>query len=114
MNLQNELKSSLIAFLDSGDEASLRLLIDENPEVIESGCGDYPDFHRVVDINIGNKHYRVCRQISADEKITLSSIEKALDETGVPIWLEGEKLRQWAKAEEDDPSDEPVDWENYR
>ncbi|RCS56456.1 hypothetical protein [Parvibium lacunae] len=114
MNLQLELKSSLINFLTSGDESSLIAMIDEHPEIVTSVYGDYPDFHRVVDVVIGGKYYRVCRQISNDERLTLSVIDEPSDVSGVPIWLEGEKLRKWAEAEEEDPSDEPVDWEKYR
>lgn len=114
MNLQFALKTSLIDFLTSGNESSLVTIIDEHPEILTSVYGDYPDFHRVVDVSIGGRHYRVCRQISKDENLTLSFIDEPSDIAGVPIWLEGEKLREWAKSEENDPSDQPIDWEKYR
>jgi hypothetical protein len=114
MSLQLELKSSLIIFLTSGDESSLIAMLDQHPEIVTSVYGDYPDFHRVMDVSIGGKYYRVCRQISKDESLTLSVVDEPSDVAGVPIWLEGEKLRQWAKSEEDDPSDQPIDWERYR
>ena len=72
-------------------------------------------FHRIADICVGSKCYRVSRQISKGEKITLSLIDNVKDDiSGVPIWLEGEKLKEWAQAEEEDPSQGPTDWEKYR
>ncbi len=93
----------------------LRETIEKHPEVMSSDYGIYPDFHRIADICIGSKCYRVCRQISEGEKITLSLIDEPIsDVPGVPIWLEAEKLKEWARSEEDDPSQGPIDWEQYR
>ncbi len=114
MNLQNELKAALINFLDSGDESVMQSIIANHPEIVTSSYGDYPDTHRVVDVCIGNKHYRVCRQISTGENLTFSLIDEAMDDPGVPLWLDGEKLIAWAKSEEENPSDEPTNWENFR
>jgi hypothetical protein len=114
MILQNELKSALVGFLNSGDESAIQSIIAAHPEIVTSSYGDYPDTHRVVDIRIGNKRYRVCRQISTGEKLTLSLIDEVMDDPGVPLWLDGEKLRAWAKSEEESPSDESIDWENYK
>lgn len=114
MSLQKELKPALASFLNSGNENSLISIINAHPEIVMSSFGDYPDLHRIVDICVGGKCYRVCRQISTGEKLTLSLVDKALDDPGVPIWLEGEKLKKWAKSEEDNPSDEPTDWDSYR
>lgn len=114
MNLQDEMKSALHTFLTSGNKVAIKSLIVEYPDLVTQDIGDYPDCHRITDVCIDNKHYRVCRQISAGEKLTLSEIKESLNELGVPIWLEGEKLKKWAKEEEENPSDEPNDWEMYR
>lgn len=114
MNIQNEIKSALVVFLDSGDESLLQSIIAAHPEIVTSNYGEYPDTHRVVDVCIGNKKYRVCRQISNGEKLTFSSIDEVMDDSGVPLWLTGEKLMIWAKSEEENPSDEPTDWESFR
>jgi hypothetical protein len=114
MKLNEKLKSTLVDYLNTGSEHPLKSLIDLHPEVVAINVGDYPDCHRIVDIRIGGKSYRVCRQISADERSTLTEIDKVLEEPGVPIWLEGEMLEKWARSEEDNPSDGPCDWESYR
>lgn len=114
MDLQSELKHALDDLLNSGAVSALESLIDSHPEAVARKSGDYPDFHRIVDIQIGTKHYRICRQISAGEVLTVLPIEEALDSPGVPIWLQGEKLRSWARIEEENPSDDPTDWELYR
>ena len=114
MSLQSKLKGMLKDFFKSGDASNLELLVESHPELIAKNFGDYPDFHRVVDVQIGDKHYRICRQISAGESLTFSPIDKARDEPGVPIWLEGEKLKAWAHDEVENPSDDPTDWDVYR
>jgi hypothetical protein len=114
MSLQENLRLALTDYLSSGKKGALQSLVDEHPEIISPSLGDYPDTHRIVDVRIGDAHYRVCRQISTGEKLTLSLVDEAFDDPGVPIWLKGEKLKKWAVAEEDDPSDEPTDWEAYR
>lgn len=114
MSLQNDLKSALIDFLSLGNDFALGSIIKDHPEIITSSYGEYPDCHRIVDVCLEHKHYRICRQISAGEKLTVSSIDEALDDLGVPIWLDGDQLIKWAKSEEDNPSDGPIDWEIYR
>ena len=114
MRLQTELKSSLITLLDIGNESAVASIITKYPEVIATASGEYPDSHRIADVCIQNKNYRVCRQISDDEKLTLALIDEPSDAPGVPIWLEGEELRRWAKSELENPADEPTDWESFR
>lgn len=104
-------------FIGSGDSLGILELIRSHPELISKvppGAVDYPDFHRIVDIKLKNDCYRICRQISANESLFLTRIDEALGTPGVPLWLEGEKLKEWAQKEEEDPSDEPTDWESYR
>ena len=113
MSLQDKLKLLLSDYFESGDEAGLLAILEEHPEVVSTEYGEYPDFHRITDVHLGSKIYRVCRQISQDEKLTFIEIDELSDQVpGVPLWLEGEKLKAW--AEEDSDTDEPVDWESYR
>jgi hypothetical protein len=112
--MQNLLKSALTDFLDSGNDAALKNIIDIYPATVSSMSGDYPDMHRVMDLIVGNKCYRVCRIISQNEKLILVEINEIMDSPGVPLWLCGEKLLEWAFSEEENPSSDPVDWEYFR
>lgn len=113
MSLQDKLKLLLSDYLESGDKSGLLAILEEYPEAVSAESGEYPDFHRITDIQLGSKIYRVCRQISQNEKLTFMEIDELKDQVpGVPLWLEGEKLKAW--AEEDSDTDEPVDWESYR
>jgi hypothetical protein len=115
VSLQDKLKFSLKEYFASGDEVGLLTILGAHPELVSSEYGEYPDFHRIADIRLGAKCYRVCRQISKDEQLTFMQIDELMDDmAGVPIWLEGEKLKEWAEAEEDGEVEIPVDWENYR
>ena len=111
--MQDKLKLLLSDYFESGNEAGLLVILEESPEVVSAEYGEYPDFHRITDIQLGSKFYRVCRQISQNEKLTFMDIDELMDQApGVPLWLEGEKLKAW--AENDSDTDEPVDWESYR
>jgi hypothetical protein len=115
VSLQDKFKLLLSDYLELGDKAGLLAILEEYPEAVSAEYGEYPDFHRITDIQLGSKIYRVCRQISQNEKLTFMAIDELRDQvSGVPLWLEGEKLKAWAEAEEDDSTDEPVDWESYR
>ncbi|WP_212796274.1 hypothetical protein [Pseudomonas sp. St316] len=114
MSVQSQLKSALSRYLETGDGVDLRKVLIPNPEVITEEYGEYPDVHRLVDIRIGDRNFRVCRKISQGELITLTPIEELFDTPGVPIWLTGDKLTLWATDEKEDPSDEPTDWSRYR
>ena len=114
MDLQNDLKTALMNFLEKGEKSIIKNIINNNPEIFISKHGEYPDFHRIVDISLGGKSYRVCREISSGEKLTFSLIDKPSDIPGVPIWLEGEKLKLWAKLEEENHSDVQTDWDIYK
>ena len=113
MSVQSQLKSALSRYLESGDGVELRKVLTAHPEVISEEYGEYPDVHRLVDLRVGDRNFRVCRKISQDELITLVPIGEMFDAPGVPLWLTGDKLALWASNEKDDPSDEPTDWSQY-
>ena len=116
MDLQANLKAALIDFLDSGNKSGIKEIIKNYPEVITSLDGDFPDLHRIFDISIGFRSYRICRKISECEKLTLSLIKNdaSSDVEGAPICLTGDKLRVWAESEVENPSKEAIDWEVWR
>lgn len=114
MNLQEQLKHQASEFANTGDGAGLCALIANHPELCTTEMGEYPDFHRVLDIRVGHQVFRVCRKISEGETLVVVQIGEPSDMAGVPLWLTGEKLREWASDEVDNPSDEPTDWNKYR
>jgi len=114
MNLQEQFKHQASEFANTGDGASLCALIATHPELCTSQVGEYPDFHRILDIRVGNQVFRVCRKISEGEMLVAVPVGEPSDVPGVPLWLAGEKLHQWATDEIENPSDEPTDWNKYR
>jgi hypothetical protein len=114
MNLQEQFKHQAHEFANTGDGAGLSALIANHPELCTTQAGEYPNFHRILDIWVGGRFFRVCRQISHGEALVAVPIDEPSDVPGVPLWLTGEKLREWAVDEEENPSDEPTDWNKYR
>ena len=116
MDLQTNLKTALIDFYDNGNKSGIKQIIKNYPEIVTPVHGDFPDLHRIFDISIGFRSYRVCRKISEGEKLTLSLIKNdaSSDVEGAPIWLTGEKLRVWAESEVESPSKEAIYWEVWR
>lgn len=114
MNLQEQFRQQANEFVNTGDGASLATLIATYPELRTTEVGEYPDFHRIFDIRVGHQVFRVCRQISQGETLVAVPIDEPSDMPGVPLWLVGEKLREWADDELQNPSDEPTDWNKYR
>jgi hypothetical protein len=114
MSIQSQIKDALLRYLESGDVTDFGRLIDACPEIISIGYGEYPDMHRLMDLKVEDRNFRVCRQISQKENITLTPIDDLSDTPGVPLWLTGEKLTLWAAHEQENPSNEPTDWSKYR
>ena len=112
--MQHEFWSHLTEFLQTGATDRLQAWILSHPEVHVAPIGEYPDVHRIIDIQLATEAFRVCRKISAGEALTVLPIEKPLKDPGVPLWLTGAKLCQWAADEDREPSDEPTDWSKYR
>ena len=114
MDYQKKVKLLLNDYFKLGDESDLLIFLNKHPEIISNNKleeYEYPDVHRIVDIQIGENKYRICRQISKNEYLTFIEIDKVMNESGVPLWLEGKKLKEWAES---DDIDEEVDWEKYR
>ena len=112
---QEKLREALQDYLESGDPAQVDRLLKLHPELISEAHGDYPDFHRVLDLSVSGRALRVCRWVSKGEELSLLPIAQA-DESaeGVPLWLTGRRLRDWLDHETDSPEDGPTDWDRYR
>lgn len=64
LSIQCQLKSALFRYLESGDSAELFKVLSIHPEIISEKYGEYPDVHRLIDLRVGERGFRVCRQIS--------------------------------------------------
>ena len=112
---QHRLKEALRRYVESGDNSEVQAVIDAHPALIRDDGGEYPDFHRILDLVIDGRSFRVCRWISNGERLSLVPTERAQPSvSGVPLWLSGQRLRDWAQEEEEEPSQDATDWEQYR
>ena len=98
--------------------AALLAFIAAHPQSMR-GCGhEYPHLHRICDVQLGGKLFRVGRCLTCAEELSFEPIDVAiahLDEAGVPYWLTGMKLANWVDEmmRDGDPK-EAIDWERYR
>ena len=112
---QHRLREALRKYVETGDESEMQAAIDAHPELISESAGEYPDFHRVMDLVVGGRSFRVCRWISKGEMLLLVPTKRAdPSNAGVPLWLSRDRLRDWAEEEEENPSQDATDWEEYR
>lgn len=115
---QETLRETVRDYLASGDTAWLRTTIAAHPEIVSEEHGAYPDLHRILDLVVDGRHLRLCRWISRGERLSLVPMtpprlaEPAID--GVPLWLSGPRLREWADDEEEALSQAATDGERYR
>ena len=83
----------------------------------ELSCQDkFPEHHRICDIIVKDRAFRITRCAACHENIYVSDIDVAIaheEETGVPLELRGEALRQWIEYEKESPSKEEVDWKYW-
>jgi hypothetical protein len=105
-----------IDFSDKADEAVLLSFIESNPALKKLPALGYPQLHRIRDIVLCGRSFRVMRAVLADsEQLFFSDItDPNLEAAGVPDWLTGEKLKAWIQAEEVSPSKDRVNWDTFR
>jgi hypothetical protein len=105
-------------FLADKDAAALLAAVRANPPLRRPVDADYPEYHRLRDVDLGGEAYRVCRLVDPDDGRERLFIEPtdvpAFDSEGVPYWLRGEALRRWVRDETEYPADDETDWESYR
>ncbi len=100
-----------------GQALPLLTFFDAHPQSM-ADCGhEYPSVHRVCDISLDGKAFRVTRCFTCGEALSFRPIPPEIagpNESGVPYWLSGDKLAQWVKdVSSDDPKDD-TDWERYK
>jgi uncharacterized protein (TIGR02996 family) len=87
-----------------------------------AGCGhDYPQHHRLCDVRLRGKPFRVTRCMNCNGMLQVFRITDSAwsPRSGVPLWLQGQALQRWIEDElatesTDEPADRPSDWERYR
>jgi hypothetical protein len=105
-------------FLGDGDGGALLAALLANPPLPRPVQAEYPEFHCLRDVDLGGRAYRVCRLVDLDDGQERLFIEPTdvpdLVVEGVPYWLQGEALRRWVRDESEYPTDDEIDWEQYR
>jgi hypothetical protein len=105
-----------------------RYIAERNGDVLLAAIGkartlqlikeQHPEFHRICDVEIEGRGYRVCRLLDLQDRTERLFIGPTncpnyrID--GVPYSIQGAALRHWALDEKMRPSKERVDWEKYR
>lgn len=78
---------------------------------------DYPEIHRLCDVSLGGRAYRVSRPVDLhdnQERLFIKPTEVPdFDVDGVPYLLQGEPLRRWILEEIESPADGPTSWAEY-
>ncbi len=116
----SKIKDGWEKFLDDGDKEALYDVVKGSCQVLPVGI-DYPYAHRICDIELARKAFRVVRLADENESLYIYPCETpSFGNDGVPYWLKGETLREWVRLEtEDELSDDyepesPTDWERFR
>src|SRR5262245_5611044 len=94
-------------FLVDGNGSALLARVRALPTRPTPRDVDYPEFHRLRDIDLEGQAYRVSRLIDLDdgqERLFIHATAVAcLDVPGVPYWLRGPALARWVQEEAANP-----------
>jgi hypothetical protein len=105
-------------FLEDGDEAAFLEVVRAWPRRRPSADVEYPEIHRICDVELCGQAYRVMRTVDVvdgEERLFVEPTEAPnYDTPGVPYWLQGEGLRRWVVEEGECPAKGEIDWEQYR
>lgn len=120
MQKMNELKLAWERYLTDLNKESLLTAIEKHSITLPRDQA-YPFLHRICDIEIDSRFFRVVRAADEDETVYIVQCETpSIDRPGVPYWLKGEKLRLWIDLElgneenEDYDSESETNWEVFR
>jgi hypothetical protein len=105
------------AYVRSRDESALLAAVAAQPERPPPDA-DYPEFHRLRDVDLRGRAYRVYRLIDPDDGQERLFIEPTdvpdFGREGVPHRLQGKALRRWVREEAANPAKNDIDWDAYR
>jgi hypothetical protein len=97
-------------FLRDHDAAAL--LAAAGPEREEPpGQAEFPEAHRLCDVVVEGKGWRVARVVDAlagGSRLFVEETDVPMPKPGVPYSLQGNALLEWVRAEMESPSDEPA------
>lgn len=87
-----------------GDPSLVIAYLLEHPSLmlIRPCNHSYPERHRVCDIEVDGKYYRILRCVTCSERLAFEQIREESACTsvlGLPLWLTGEHLRRWVANE---------------
>lgn len=101
-------------YLLDGASAPLLSFIEANSHHMVA-CGHaYPQLHRICDVSLERKAFRVTRCLTCGLSFRSISSDIASEHAGVPWWLKGEKLARWVNDVSEMDPEEDTDWEQYR
>jgi hypothetical protein len=119
MRVQAAAQEAWKQFKETANAAPLLALIAAHPELRQPPSDiRHPYVHRLVDVLLANRPFRVCRAIVWNqEHLFFTEIDFScfnLMEPGVPEWLTGPRLLQWIRQEAENPAKQAIDWEKWR
>ena len=104
-------------FLDDGDVTSFLEAISQHGGRAPSDDVDYPHSHRICDVTLDSRGFRICRVYDVDDRSSRLFVfpsDYVSDHTGVPFWLTGDALHRWVVDEAESPAKAEIDWEQFR
>ena len=90
-------------FLADGDGPALLAALGAIAERGPPRDVDYPEYHRLCDVELSGQPYRVCRLVDVDdgrERLFIQPTDTPdLERPGVPYSLRGAELVRWVRSE---------------
>ena len=112
--MNRALDAAYEAYRDRRDETALAEVLAGEPMIIPTGV-EYPTIHRIEDIRIRGKDFRVNRIATeeGEELLIVPCDTPSLESKGVPYELTGWRLLAWIADEIRQEADEDVDFNPY-
>jgi len=92
------LVSALETYFATGEESSLLPVLVHYSDIHVDCCHQFPAKHRIADIRIGDRSYRIVRCVFCKESFQVFAISSKIARPhvpGAPLWLRGDSLRYW-------------------
>ena len=106
---RRELRQHWDLFTQDHNAAKLLAFVRNNPTVT-TDCGhEFPYLHRICDVILEGQAFRLSRCSTCEEELSLKPIPLEIahsNDPGVPYWLRGQSLRDWALKTLDDAARE--------
>ncbi|MHA3774822.1 hypothetical protein ACXR0O_25155 [Verrucomicrobiota bacterium sgz303538] len=108
---QTELRTAAVEYFSSGTSTALENFLMEWPQGIPLCGHDYPEAHRICDIRLMGRPFRLVRCAVCVENLSLYEVRESAfgPSSGVPFWLKGACLNQWITDERRNLQDEEDD-----